>query len=592
MENERIHGIRESLGVRIRWCGPLEILAGATHAVVNSRKARRVGPSSRWLRSTLAALDCEEFSSGVLVSSLGSLIYELPAWVAIREGRPLILVMERLPEDFSEAKRAAWHRDYGAFLDFGKTLLIAPEARGEGDGRVSTTKRASRAARMRERDRVVDGLADLVCGVEIRAGGVWFGLLERRLREGRRVVCCPDRGGAATAGNRALLRQGPVELGIHFKRDSIERKEQARSAQPRGWGTRCLPIATGPQRAPWWVQGKALSGDRGQSPRPTARRAGASRSEAENMAEGQHRSQSPRTTAKLSPLEWTPVELDLAVEIRGAEELAPRGALPVAPARLEPSSGGGPKAEPSPGSRAGGPGAAPEILQGGRVRATARAAEGTNDDQGHAAGPAALPGPRPADYIYHYTREHFGPWPGESVGEYLEALVTGDPSSAHTALDTLLRILGEERIRASSKMIRGKHRVCCFSDRPPWEIRGIAAWDRSLCRRNFLPYAVGFRKDYARRKGFLPVLHLPRSAYGELSLEQRFRFQRYEPPRCDRIREGEWRCHGDLDFSDARPEDLLAIVPSRAAAARVHLLGKGLPVLLESGWKNSAERLP
>ncbi len=60
----------------------------------------------------------------------------------------------------------------------------------------------------------------------------------------------------------------------------------------------------------------------------------------------------------------------------GSRERAPwRGTGSNAPS-------GGPEAEPPPGSRAGGPGAAPKILQGGRVRATARAAEGTTDDQG------------------------------------------------------------------------------------------------------------------------------------------------------------------------------------------------------------------
>ncbi len=44
---------------------------------------------------------------------------------------------------------------------------------------------------------------------------------------------------------------------IHRSRDTQQNQKKRRSVQKRGGGTRCLPIATGLQRAPWWVQGDA-----------------------------------------------------------------------------------------------------------------------------------------------------------------------------------------------------------------------------------------------------------------------------------------------------------------------------------------------
>ena len=53
-------------------------------------------------------------------------------------------------------------------------------------------------------------------------------------------------------------------------------------------------------------------------------------------------------------------------------------------------------------------------------------------------------------YLYHYTRTCAGPWPGETYRKYLAGLLAGNPLCAHTAIDTLIRILLEDRIRASS----------------------------------------------------------------------------------------------------------------------------------------------
>lgn len=193
-------------------------------------------------------------------------------------------------------------------------------------------------------------------------------------------------------------------------------------------------------------------------------------------------------------------------------------------------------------------------------------------------------GPGLAGCLFHYTRGRPGPWPGQRRTEYLEELASGAAGAAHTGLDALLRILQERRIRASSRLIRGAGGVCCFTDRPPEAVAALARWSRGLLRWSFEPYAVGFKRAYALRKGLQRVLYLSKAAFDPLSSAERFRFQLHEPPEQDWTAEGEWRCKGDLRFDDAAPDQVVALVPSPEAAARVRKLCPFRVAVLGSGW--------
>jgi hypothetical protein len=58
-------------------------------------------------------------------------------------------------------------------------------------------------------------------------------------------------------------------------------------------------------------------------------------------------------------------------------------------------------------------------------------------------------------YLTHFTRTCPGPWPGQSLNDYLESLWLRHENAVHSAFDTLVRILTEQRIRGSSRLVRG-----------------------------------------------------------------------------------------------------------------------------------------
>jgi hypothetical protein len=178
------------------------------------------------------------------------------------------------------------------------------------------------------------------------------------------------------------------------------------------------------------------------------------------------------------------------------------------------------------------------------------------------------------DYLYHYTRSCPGPWPGEELHDHLLRLLQGDPSSAHTAIDTLARILNEQRVRASHLLVRGKHPVVSLTSRPPHELDAFRRWNRSKARWTLEPCGIAVKKILLRRMGAKPTIYGDASVYGSVPPRERYRFQ-LSTRRSSWAAEREWRLNGDLWLKDIAPEDYFVFVPSRAHADRLATLITG-----------------
>ncbi len=165
------------------------------------------------------------------------------------------------------------------------------------------------------------------------------------------------------------------------------------------------------------------------------------------------------------------------------------------------------------------------------------------------------------DFLFHYTRSHPGPWPGQSITEYFNSLIERKSESAHSGYHTLCRILRQRSINAGARLIRGRHPVVCFTELGPECIHKIRQWQSHLIRWNFEPYAIAFRRSYAERKRVLPVLYRHSSEYPDIEPSSKYLFQKHEPPDTDWSQEREHRKSGDFNFDDCREEDFFVIVP-------------------------------
>lgn len=166
--------------------------------------------------------------------------------------------------------------------------------------------------------------------------------------------------------------------------------------------------------------------------------------------------------------------------------------------------------------------------------------------------------------LAHFTRSADGPWPGQARWEYLEDLWHGGLRARRDGAAALWRILQSSTLKASSRLIRGRHPVVSFTAVSPERIGELYRYRPHLIRWDFEPFGVVFDRDWLAKRNVHPVKYLPEASFRTLSPDEKPWFQKHEPPGCDYTMEEEWRHLGDLDFSDA-PRDAVRIITGAGA---------------------------
>ena len=141
--------------------GPAKLLEYTTASILNSRKPKHVDPGDEWLRMTRVAINEAIRSKCVLVSSLGSIQYDIVT--AACKGRQLILVCDSLaPMTDLTLSHTMFFDKYSDMLDPENTLFICPS---------SMAKKPSGHTSAFLRDQVVGALSDQIYEIDIRPGG-------------------------------------------------------------------------------------------------------------------------------------------------------------------------------------------------------------------------------------------------------------------------------------------------------------------------------------------------------------------------------------------------------------------------------------
>ncbi|MCA1961325.1 MAG: DNA-protecting protein DprA [Desulfomonile sp.] len=176
--------------------------------------------------------------------------------------------------------------------------------------------------------------------------------------------------------------------------------------------------------------------------------------------------------------------------------------------------------------------------------------------------------PEQGAVLIHYTRSCPGPWPGQSISAYLDAILNGLPSAGHTGFDTLMRILAEGRIRASGKLTRGGRPVVSLTECRPGDIQQLARWRKGLIRWSFEPYGIAVDRQCLEQLGAQEVIYGDTDVYSGLPEEQRHLFQLNTASGPDWAAEKEWRLSGDLCL-DSIPRNKLTVIVAELDEARV-----------------------
>ena len=189
------------------------------------------------------------------------------------------------------------------------------------------------------------------------------------------------------------------------------------------------------------------------------------------------------------------------------------------------------------------------------------------------------------DFLFHYTRACAGPWPGETYRQYLINLLDRHPLSGHSALETLIRIIEEARIRGASLMVRGRESVISWSSRPPQDLFLMRKWNRALIRWTVEPYGIAVRRDVLRSLGAKPAIYGGEQTHGRISQAEKYRFQlSRSTPSSSWRHEREWRLRGDLVLRRLKPADGFVFVKTEEEKAKLcsHVEPRLSIVVLES----------
>lgn len=191
-----------------------------------------------------------------------------------------------------------------------------------------------------------------------------------------------------------------------------------------------------------------------------------------------------------------------------------------------------------------------------------------------------------SDYLFHCTRAPSGPWPGESMEEYLDKLISCREVQ-RTAIDSLLRIAKQKKILASERLNRTNVRVVSFTHSSLCQIRKMRTFRSHLARWDFEPYGIGVRKiDLQTAFQAQPVIYGDDQYFANLPEDIKPFFQ----PATTLTKSGnfihwteerEWRVKGDIDLSRIDERELLFFVPSRTEAAKIDCQINGNLIVLD-----------
>lgn len=212
-------------------------------------------------------------------------------------------------------------------------------------------------------------------------------------------------------------------------------------------------------------------------------------------------------------------------------------------------------------------------------------------------------------FLSHWTRECPGPWPGQTEEAYLLEMMIDPNARRRSALDSLLRIVREQRLRASRRLVRGDTPVVSLTARPLDAFASLRRFQRHLGRWDFNPFGISLQREWLRLQGARPVQYGDQRVWERLAEEQRPFFQCSRIPivphdrdeRSNQVRSGasdsaelgdgpthsgdagcrddspatadwtleeEWRHVGDIDLSLAPPDVVRVFVgDSRSARA-------------------------
>jgi len=193
---------------------------------------------------------------------------------------------------------------------------------------------------------------------------------------------------------------------------------------------------------------------------------------------------------------------------------------------------------------------------------------------------ADLPASEDWQFLTHCTRRRIGPWPGQSRTEYLDDLILDRPSADHSPFAALMRIVEQQCLYASGRLIRGSYPVVSFSAVPLRDLPQLRTFRPHLARWDFEPYGICISRAWLDALGAKPVVYGNEQTWQAFSEQDRPYFQRHESKAStessgiDWSIEIEWRHQGDVSLSDLPSASAILFVPTKEEAKELEKVSR------------------
>ena len=155
-------------------------------------------------------------------------------------------------------------------------------------------------------------------------------------------------------------------------------------------------------------------------------------------------------------------------------------------------------------------------------------------------------------FLIHCTRSRQGAWPDQSVSQFYDELLIHPWSSPPSSLQSLRRILENQRLIATSHLKLGSTPTISFTQRSLSELLKARTFEAHLARWDWESYGIMINRDWLAAAGCRPVYYLQRDEYQRVHPEDMLFTQPYEESSTadrkgrDWRVEQEWRLPHDL----------------------------------------------
>lgn len=172
-------------------------------------------------------------------------------------------------------------------------------------------------------------------------------------------------------------------------------------------------------------------------------------------------------------------------------------------------------------------------------------------------------------YFIHTTRSRQSAWPDQSNSNLLDEVFRFAWNPNPTPLDTLLRILREQKLLASTLRKRGNLPTVSFTENPLGLLKEMRVFQSHLSRWDWEPYGIAVDRAKLLSLGTRPVHYCQDSEIEKLSVEEQVFCQPCSSDQGGRdwSYEREWRLPNDLRLALLRPDEAFVFVASQWEAS-------------------------